>query len=194
MKLMHHLMWCHIKTNTWPVKVRSAASSSWNLQFVLLLKYVVLLIRLPHCEDDMSNSMSVLPSGSRTVGWGSGRAYRWPRRCSRYTPDTTPVSMMCCSVITIKDIKHYTGQNRITLSRSIIILTHPHVIFMLTAGPDDSNHITPGLFVHIDVAGFWLSTSLNVQGKCLHCSSLYYMLCGCGEVLLLHSSKCEKPM
>lgn len=42
-------------------------------------------------------SSNAHPSGSHTVGWGSVRVCRWPRRCSRYTPDTTAVSMMCCS-------------------------------------------------------------------------------------------------
>lgn len=42
----------------------------------------------------------VLPSESHSLGWGSGWACRWQPLRDRYNPDTTVVSMTCCSVKT----------------------------------------------------------------------------------------------
>lgn len=120
-----------------------------------------LLIRTLHPIHDLSSLF--LPSEHHTVGWGSGCCYRWTRRCNMYTPDTSAVSMMCCSVETkAEDRREASPREELIHHRQ----KKPKITQLLQPQ-------TPTCHVYDDSGGNWQSTYRPRRAyRCKWCSTL----------------------
>lgn len=127
-----------------------------------------------------STQKHLLPSGSHSVGWGSGRVCRWPLRRRSYTPDKPEVAMMCCSVETkqtqtwnITVYLHDSSQRKKSYSPMFyyhIVYTYTH----MSSLPRQLRQITinTGCFVHIHLK--MLKTSLLCFPERLHGTLVWF--------------------
>lgn len=89
--------------------------------------------------------LHILPSGSHTVGLGSGWACRWPRRCSRCTPGRAAAATTCCSDNTKQTaVKHRWGRRWFIAAKIIMTITATLLsLITLTAVTNDTTHTSP---------------------------------------------------